>query len=164
MKPKQNKALEFALRLITKTDKTEAEILNRLYKKGFSEEEIKETIEYLKNKGFINDLKFIQKAEKIAEDRFLGMIGLKSYFIRRGIDRDLIQNIPEIDELSIAMRLIQRKSHFFKDISPDKKKAKITGFLLRRGFSWDTINECLKMSEKIFEDKESLQNKHLKEV
>ncbi|ACI20553.1 MULTISPECIES: regulatory protein RecX [Thermodesulfovibrio] len=163
MKTKQNKALTVALRLITKRDRTEAELQDRLQKKGFSEKDITETIQYLKQKGFIDDSKFIEKAEKIAEDRFLGTMGLKNYLMRKGIDKNLIQHIPEIDEFSIAQKLIQRKKHFLRDIQPDKKKAKIAGFLLRRGFSWDTVNKCLKLNDNFFGDIKSPQNDILRE-
>ena len=144
MKTKQNEALKYALRLIAKRDRTEAEMRDRLQKKGFSEKDINETIQYLKQKGFIDDSKFIKSAEKIAEDRFLGEMGLRNYLSRKGIDRELLINLPQLDEFSIAKRLLERKKHFLKDSAPDKKKAKIAGFLLRRGFSWDTVNKCLK--------------------
>lgn len=161
MKTKHNETLTVALRLITKKDRTETELRERLQRKGFSEKDITEAIQYLKQKGFIDDSKFIQKAEEIAENRFLGVMGLKNYLMRKGIDKELIQHIPEIDEFSIAQKLIQRKKHFLKDIQPDKKKVKIAGFLLRRGFSWDTVNKCL--NEKFFGDIESPQNEIFRE-
>jgi regulatory protein len=144
VKTKQNEALKYALRLIAKRDTTESEMRDRLQKKGFSEKDINETIQYLKQKGFIDDSKFIKSAEKIAEDKFLGEMGLRNYLSRKGIDRELLINLPQLDEFSIAKRLLERKKHFLKDSAPDKKKAKIAGFLLRRGFSWDTVNKCLK--------------------
>ncbi|GAB6183374.1 regulatory protein RecX [Thermodesulfovibrio hydrogeniphilus] len=140
---KQNDALKIALRLLSLRDRTEAELREKLQRKGFGEKDIKDTIEYLKQKGFVDDEKFIQRAEKIAEDRLLGEMGLRIYFIRKGIDKEKLEKLPNIDEFSIAKRLLQRKHHLFKDVTPDKKRAKITGFLLRRGFSWDTINKCL---------------------
>ncbi|ODA44941.1 Regulatory protein RecX [Thermodesulfovibrio sp. N1] len=132
------------MRLIAKRDRTEAELIDKLNRKGFSEREIDETVFYLKQKGFLDDTKFIEKAEKIAQDRFLGNMGIKNYLAKKGIDKELLENVPEIDEFLIAQRLIQRKLHLIKNDSTDKKKLKITGFLLRRGFSWDTVNKCLK--------------------
>lgn len=144
MKKSQNESLKSALRLLSLKDRTEAELREKLRRKGFKEKDIEETIQYLKQKGFIDDYKFIQKAEKIAEDRFLGETGLKNYLMRKGIEREILETLPELDEFPIAQKLLQRKMHFLKDVSPDKKKAKIAGFLLRRGFSWDTVNRCLK--------------------
>ncbi len=140
---KQSDALKIALKFLSLRDRTEAELREKLQRKGFEEKEIADAIEYLKQKGFIDDEKFIQRAEKIAEDRLLGEMGLRMYFMRKGIDKEKLENLPNIDEFSIAQRLIQRKQYLLKDASPDKKRAKITGFLLRRGFSWDTINKCL---------------------
>lgn len=148
MKNQQAEALKIALKLITKKDRTEAEIKQKLERKGFSKEDIAETVQYLKQKGFLDDTKFIQKAEKIAEDRFLGKMGLQNYLLSKGIDKELIDSIQDIDDLSLALKLIERKKHLLKEVTDNKKKAKITGFLLRRGFSWDTINRCLKTLDK----------------
>lgn len=139
-----NEALKVALRLLSKRDRTEAELKEKLKRKGFSEKIIDDTVTYLKKKGFIDDSKFIQRAKEIAEDRFLGKMGLKNYLIRRGIDKELLYSLPEVDEFSIAEKLLERKKHLIKDIPAEKKKAKIAGFLLRRGFSWDTVNKFLK--------------------
>jgi len=144
VKTKQNEALKYALRLIAKRDRTEAELIDKLNRKGFSAREIDETVVYLRHKGFLDDTKFIEKAEKIAQDRFLGNMGIKNYLARKGIDKELLANVPEVDEFSIAQKLIQKKFHLIKNNSPDKRKLKIAGFLLRRGFSWDTVNKCLK--------------------
>lgn len=144
MKKQNNEALKYALRLITKKDRTEAELREKLYRKGFTEEDIEDVISYLKERGFIDDAKFIEKAEKIAEERFLGNMGLKNYFAQKGIDKELLDSLPSVDEFLIAQKLIQRKIHLIKNDSQEKKKAKIAGFLLRRGFSWDTINKFLK--------------------
>jgi len=127
VRTKQNEALRTALRLITRRDRTESEMRDRLQKKGFSEKDINETIQYLKQKGFIDDSKFIKSAEKIAEDRFLGEMGLRNYLSKKGIDRELLINLPQLDEFSIAKRLLERKKHFLKDSAPDKKKSKDSG-------------------------------------
>jgi len=143
-----NEALKVALRLITKRDRTEAELIEKLKKKQFPEEIINETVDYLKQRGFIDDSRFIHRADKIAEDRFIGKKGLQNYLMRKGIDKELLQNLPELDELSIAKKLLKRKKHLIKDAPADRKRAKIAGFLLRRGFSWDTVNKCLKLDDK----------------
>lgn len=142
-----NEALKVALRLLSKRDRTEAELKEKLRKKGFSEKIIDETVTYLKQKGFIDDSKFILRAIQIAEDKFFGKMGLKNYLMRKGIDKELLQSLPELDELSIARKLLERKKHLIKDTLNEKKKAKIAGFLLRRGFSWDTVNRCLKLAD-----------------
>lgn len=141
---KNPKALNFALKLISKRDRTEAELRDRLIKKGFSEEELEYTLNYLKERGFIDDRKFIKNADKIAEDRLLGKSGIEYYFLKKGLKKELLEEIGEIDEYSIAMRLLRKKSYLFDEEPFEKKKAKIAGLLLRRGFSWDTINKCLK--------------------
>lgn len=155
MKKQQNEAIKKALKLLSLKDRTEAELKEKLRKTGFDEQNIVYAIEYLKQKGFIDDSKFIQKAEKIAEDRFLGNMGLRNYLVRKGLEKEKLESLPEIDELKIAQRLIQRKKHLLKDIPFDKKEAKIAGFLLRRGFSWDTIKKCLKINKKLTGDAES---------
>ncbi len=155
MKKQHYESLKAALKLLSIRDRTEAELEEKLRKKGFKEKDILETLEYLKKKGFLDDFKFIQRANIIAEERFLGKMGLQNYLMRKGIERDKLENLPEIDELSIAKKLLERKKNFLIDLPFDKRKVKIAGFLLRRGFSWDTVKKCL--SDKTFIDFESSQ-------
>lgn len=137
-------AVSFALRLLSRKDRTEAELKERLIKKGFPEEEIKDALNYLKERGFIDDKRFIKDVEKIAEDRFLGKKGVEYYLLRKGLKKELLEEIKDIDEYNIAMRLLKKKSFLYEKESTEKKKAKVAGLLLRRGFSWDTIDKCLK--------------------
>lgn len=161
MNKKGNEVLKTAFKFISLKDRTEVELKEKLQKRGYTESDINKAILYLKQKGFIDDSKFIQKAERIAEDKFLGKMGLMNYLIRKGIDKEKLESLPPFDELIIAEKLLQRKKHFLRDLSPDKKRAKITGFLLRRGFSWETIKECL--NREYISDFESPQNENLKE-
>lgn len=156
MKKQQNEAIKIALKFLSVRDRTEAELREKLQRKGFDEKDIIYTVEYLKQKGFIDDSKFIQKAEKIAEDRFLGKMGLRNYLIRKGIEKEKLESLPDIDEFHIAQKLIQRKKHLLREVPSDKKRAKIIGFLLRRGFSWDIVNKCLKTNKKLSGDDKSL--------
>lgn len=143
MKNQQNEVLKVAFKLLSIRDRTEAELKEKLQIKGFEENDIFEAIEYLKQRGFIDDSKFIQRADRIAENRFLGELGLRNYFLRKGIEKEKLEHLPEIDEISIAKKLIRRKKHLLSDISSDKRKAKIVNLLLRRGFSWETVKKCL---------------------
>lgn len=154
MRNKQSEPLTVAIRILSLKDRTESEIREKLKKKGFNDRQIAETVEYLKKKGYIDDTKFIQRAEKIAEDRLLGEMGLKNYLLRKGIPEDKIEALPQIDEFSIALKLLERKKHLLKDLSPERRKTKIAGFLLRRGFSWDTVAKCIK--REFIGDRESL--------
>lgn len=144
MKKKQSDSLKTAIKLLSIKDRTEVELREKLLKKGFKEKDIKNTIEYLKQKGFIDDNKFIREASKIAEEKLLGEMGVKNYLLRKGISGELIDSLPKLDEFTIAQRLIKRKEHLLKEYSDEKRKQKIAGFLLRRGFSWDTVNRCIK--------------------
>ncbi len=155
MKKQHNEALKLAIRLLSLRDRTEAEIRHKLELKGFSLEEIENVVNCLKSKGFIDDSKFIKKIGHIAENRLLGEVGVKNYLLKRGIEREILESAPKFDEFVIAQKLLQKKERFFKDVSPDKRKAKMAGFLLRRGFSWDTVNRCLKEEKALFRDSES---------
>ncbi|WP_297212461.1 MULTISPECIES: regulatory protein RecX [Thermodesulfovibrio] len=143
VKKRENEILKTALKLLSLKDRTEAELREKLKSKGYIEREINGALEYLKQKGLLDDSKFIEKADRIAEDRFLGKMGIKHYLMKRGIEKDKLESLPPINEILIARKLIQRKRHLLRDLPGDKKKAKIAGFLLRRGFSWETVNECV---------------------
>jgi regulatory protein len=66
----------------------------------------------------------------------------------KGIKKELIEEIlseAAIDELKIAKKLLQKKSYRWVSLAPLKRKRKMTEFLGRKGFAWETISKAIEI-------------------
>mgnify|MGYP001627431687 CR=1 FL=1 len=140
-------ALIYSYKLLNYRDRSRNELYERLIKKGFSEEISIKTVTHLEEKGFIDDKKLAMSLLRDASQRkYLGKMGLRSYLVNKGLSQDIIDNLQceEYDEIEIAKRLIEKKMKNMKNLDKFKFKQRISGLLLRRGFSYDTIHNMLR--------------------
>ncbi len=124
----------YALWLLSKRDYFVDEIRDKLYRKGYSQEEIEEAIKYLIEEGYLND----EELKERYKERFLEK-GKSSYYIRKKLFSKGFKGEIEIsfeDELKSALYLLRfkyKKGKNYKDI---------VKFLSYRGFSYDIIQEA----------------------
>lgn len=144
------KARAYAFLLLKFRLRSEKELYLRLRKKKFEPRVIEQTISFLKEKGFINDRDF---AKVWAESRIKNPFGLRR--IRdelklKGIDKAIIDaQISQIKEdyreEDIVLKIAEEKYKKLKtSLGPQKAKLRIYGYLMRRGFSPETIIEALR--------------------
>lgn len=147
------KALIYSYKLLNHRDRSKKELYERLIKKGFSDKVSLEAIAHLEEKGFIDDERFAKLLMRDASIRkYLGKIGLKNYLINKGIPHSTIDNLQdnEYDEIEIAKNLIEKKMRNMKNIDKLKIKQRISGLLLRRGFSYDTVCKIMQTFEETY--------------
>lgn len=138
---------EYALKVITFRDRTEKEIREKLIQKGYDEDSIEETTEFLKNYGYINDEKyassFINDAINLKK---WGKIRVRTELIKRGVPRDVFENLLEeaFPDGSTEIICTQIKSRFKNcDLKNQKERTRIFNFFLRRGYQADEIKSAL---------------------
>ncbi len=142
-----NKALQYAFLLLRYRDRSEKELIQRLGRKGFSEENGAKVVSYLKGKGFVDDARFAESLKRTAvEQRQLGKRGLVNYLISRGIPGKIIEDLAGDDEdyLETAETLVERKMRQFSGLDEMTVKRRLWGVLARKGFSPDIIRRALK--------------------
>lgn len=142
---------DYALYLIEFRDRTEKELREKLTAKGYSEEQIEDTTEFLKNYGFLDDKRF---AEHFIHDAInlkkWGKIRIRTELLRKGIDRETVEfaiedAFVEIDEDCVLNEMKKRFSN--SDFSNMKERTRIFNFFMRRGFTPDEIKGAMnKMS------------------
>lgn len=141
-------AIRYAYRLLSYRDRSEKELTDKLKWKGFSEETIQQAINHLSEKGFINDTALALSLRRIAEDaRLLGDRGVRIFLLRRGISAELIKDVftdNDPDETIRAEKAVSRKLKAIENYSDEEIKKKIWRFLVRKGYSFDTINKILR--------------------
>lgn len=137
-----------ALRIVEKTYKTEKEMKDKLLEKGYEEETIEKTIDFLKEYNFLNDEKF---SIMYAKDRSKteGKNKIKYSLIRKGIDKEIVEatleNIDNDIEEEIAYNLAFKKYKLLVNRENDKYKLnqKLFRFLLGKGYSFDLIKSVI---------------------
>jgi len=142
-----SKNLEKVFKFLSYRQRSKKEILDYLKKKKLGEKEIELVVKRLEKLGLINDEEF---ARFFIQSRIVEKPRGKSLLIRelrqKGIEKETIDKILDevkIPEVELAQKAIERKLKNFLKLSEQDARAKITSFLARRGFSWDTIKEII---------------------
>ena len=144
-------ARDYALYLIEFRDRTEKELREKLTAKGYSEEQIEDTAEFLKNYGYLDDKRyashFIHDAINLKK---WGKIRIRTELLRKGIDREAVEfaiedAFSEIEDDRVLS--IMEKRFKDSDYSNMKERTRIFNFFMRRGFTPDEIKGAMnKMS------------------
>ncbi len=142
------KCKESALRTIERSYKTEKEIKDKLLLKEFDEDIIDETLNFLKEYGFIDDSKFVKMFVK-DHIRNQGRNKIKYLLQQKGVDNNLIDeaflNLEKEYELERAYILAEKKYLSVSKREDDdfKIKNKIIRYLLGRGYDYSIAKDIL---------------------
>jgi regulatory protein len=139
-----------ALRFLSARPRTEREIRSRLREKEFSDQEISSVIDDLRQSGLLDDRQFARLFVRNAMTLHpAGAPVLRRKLLLLGVDRKTTDEIIA-EELSgesqaatardLARRFVARaRSARTED---QKLRARLSGYLARRGFPWDTIRDA----------------------
>ncbi|MCL2155108.1 MAG: recombination regulator RecX, partial [Leptospirales bacterium] len=124
------------------------ELRKNLKKKDFSEKHIEETLEYMKEKGYLNDYNYAMNfvKDKVKSGRYGKNLLVRDLY-KKGINRNIVKkaikesgaDITNDDEL---YRLAMKKYVSVKD--KDNALVKVSNYLLSRGFDYESINRVLR--------------------
>jgi regulatory protein len=154
----ENEAKEAALRFLSFRRRTEKEIRDKLRRKGFDDKVIRSTIEKLKSYDLVNDHEFATAwiKERLAY-KPRGRRLLRQELWKKGIQKDVIDRAVEElcrDENQSALKVLKKAERRYRNLEPKVARRRMMGLLTRRGFSYETIKEALKLEESgsTFED------------
>lgn len=124
--------------------RSEKEIYQRLKKKKFDDNTIKETVTFLKDHGFINDTDFAKAWIESRLKRPLGLRRIRNELKLKGIDKDIIESLigaikKNYLEEDIVRALTEAQFNRLKNLEPQKAKQRVFSYLIRRGFSTEII-------------------------
>lgn len=148
-KEEVKKAKDYAFKLLSYRPRSIMEIQDRLKKKDYSSKVTSEVVKNLKRLKFLNDKEFARMwMENRIRTRPIGRYRLYQELIQKGIDRELIEetlsNYKEEKEIELARELVQKKSkRSYRNLDQVTAQRRLYGFLQRRGFSYDTIQEVM---------------------
>ncbi|QAA31941.1 recombination regulator RecX [Clostridium manihotivorum] len=138
-----------ALRVIERSHKTEKEIKDKLFEKGFPEPLIKRTLEFLREYNFVDDKMYVEMylKEKINTQ---GKNKIYYNLLRKGVSEELlkdkINNINTEAENDGAYTLCKKKYESLAKREEDKFKIsqKLFRFMASKGYEFDMINRLIK--------------------
>ncbi len=146
------RAYHNALRLLGYRPRSRLEIERHLRQKGYETEAIDAAMARLVANRYIDDEAFARSWLNHRERlRPRGARGLSHELRQKGVDRDIIDNIlTDLDEEASAWAAIESKIDRWRGLDQTAFRKKVTGFLSRRGFDYDTIRTtCQKAWETI---------------
>ncbi len=143
---------ELAYRYLALRDRSEKELRDYFGRKEIPGDVADAVLEEFKNSGYIDDRRFAASyAKSLIERKGLSRYALAMELKRKGVRQDYIDGALDgllseggCDEDGIAVALAQKKAASMRNLPEDKAKRRLTDYLRRRGFSFDTIKKALK--------------------
>lgn len=128
--------------------RSEKEITRRLKEKKFDEQAIKETIGFLKERGFIDDQSFARAWIESRVRKPLGLIRLRQELMIKGVDKKIIDaeiEAAEEDyiEPEIVKKIARERFKKLKGVQAQKARNRLYAYLLRRGYSSEIVIDAL---------------------
>lgn len=148
------KLFDKTLRLISRRPRSEKEIYDYLKKNLLKRQTIvglkrrisEDIIEKLKEMGVLGDEEFTRWwVEQRLTFRPRGKFGLTMELRQKGVDKEIIKKVVEekVEELPLVQKMAQKKLKAYKNLPKEERYQKMSAFLARRGFSWETIKKVV---------------------
>jgi len=147
-KEELNKAREYALKLLEYRERSEQEIRNRMGRKEYNQELINKTVRFLKDQNLLNDRRFAQIWAESRLRRSYGRWKVQADLNEKGVKEEIIEETlkelySKVNETQMALDLIQKKwPSLSRENNPLLRR--VSGFLERRGFSFEVITEIIR--------------------
>jgi regulatory protein len=138
-------ALQYAWLLLRYRDRSEKEMVQRLGRKGFSEDNAEAVADYLKLRGYLDDERFALSLKRNAvEQRSLGRAGVVQYLLAKGIPAIIAKEVSgdDGDYLESATDLVEKKMKLLKGLDDVTVKRRLWSALARKGYSPDVIKKA----------------------
>jgi regulatory protein len=146
MEPRQG-AFERALKSIGVRERTRAEVVAFLQRRGYEPDVIDDVVRALQEEGLVDDAGY---ARRFAEDRRLldswGSERIARDLIRRGIEPELVEQAlagqDRDDELAVAVELLDRR--FPLPLDGDRERDRAWRMLVRRGYEPEVAYDAVR--------------------
>lgn len=142
-----DKALSYAYRLLKLRPRSTWELRNRLLGKRFNGTIARRAIDFLKEKHFLDDAEFARSwVESRMNSRPSGAVLIRRELRAKGVEAPLIDRALrglKDNEVSVLKDLAEKKLGGLKDTPWEEKRRRLFGYLARRGFDYNVIEEVI---------------------
>jgi regulatory protein len=144
----EDKAKQYALRLLSYRGRSMREMEDRLKRKGFADNVVSSTVGHLQHAGLLDDVELAETLKREAmTTKYLSQYGAKKFMLARGISRETVDSTFSHDvteDIMNAKRLVDKKIKIIESLPAEKIKRRLSHLLLRKGYSFETIKSVLK--------------------
>ncbi len=145
----RQRARDAAFRLLAVRARTAAELKSRLLQKGFAAQLIEQTLTDFQAKGYQSDEEFARLfAREKQRSSGWGPARIRRELTARGVKNSLVEKtlteqFDGVDLTESAYRAAAKKWRSMQGTAGATRKRRLTGFLQRRGYVWETINAVM---------------------
>lgn len=138
-----------AFTILARRIHSEKEIRDKLRKKKFPPEIIEKVVQRLYEMNLLNDSQFASALVRNKLKRTpMGKSALKLKLFQKGLAKETIDDVlreTELNSEELCTKAAERKlKTLAKEPDAQKRKQKLSQFLMRRGFDWETIRATLR--------------------
>ncbi len=142
------RAKSYALELLSSQSYSKNQMGYQLRQKGFGTEAIDITLEDLEQLGHIKDEDFAKKwVVRRQRSKPKGKKMLAHELANKSIDKTTVDRvlagIHDSEETDIALQLARKQVKRYQSLAPEVAKRRLHGFLLRRGFGYETVQSVI---------------------
>jgi regulatory protein len=142
------RAKNYALELLSNQSYSRSQMIDQLGQKGFAPQAIDITLEDLEQLGYIRDENFAKRwVNRRRRSKPKGKKMLQHELVNMNVDKTtadrVLAGINDAEEASAAMQLAQKQIKRYQSLPPQVAKRRLHGFLLRRGFDYETIQSVI---------------------
>lgn len=140
------KALDSALRLLSRREHSVSELYNKLEHKGYPQGDIQEALDHCQGLGLQSDHRFAEICCRARVRQGYGPLRIRQELKNKGISEDLIQSVLQQENGNWAQYAFLVWQKKFKDIGHTsfEDRQKQQRFLLYRGFDTESITQLFK--------------------
>lgn len=134
-----------ALHLISKMDRTESDVRQKLREGGYPEDIIEDTLSFMEEYHYVDDLEYAKAYFRTYGDtKSLKVITQK--LLEKGVAKETIRAACEEaydgSEEDLIRRLLEKR-HYDPERADRKEREKTARFLIGKGFSYDRFSDLL---------------------
>lgn len=151
------KAYEQLLKFLDFSSRSEKELVEKLYKKGYHKNEVDFAIEKAKKYNFINDNEYAKTFIEYNKTKY-GRVKIEYKLVNiLGIDQNIVSNLladyyTEEEEIETCKMFAEKFIRIKSKQDDDSYKKKIGPHLFSKGFSFSVINKVLSILDIEHED------------
>ena len=159
-KTSAEQALNAALKLLSHRAYSERSLRDKLQEKGFHAAAIRDALLICKEKEFIDDRSFARDfVEQRLEIRPRAGHVLVRELLQRGVSpaiaKEIVAETVTTDmEIESAQTLALKKWTQCARLGPDICFRRVSSYLARRGYNWETIREAIEKAKATFQENE----------
>jgi regulatory protein len=144
----EQRAKEYAYKLLSYRSRSIKEIRDRLSLRGYKADTIESVIRSLVDSGYLNDTSFAREWIKSKLScKPVGITALKVGLLQKGLDKEVVSGLlAELDEYAPARRLAEKKLASVRKANQDVRslRRRLYSYLVSRGFSHETVYRVVK--------------------